>query len=160
MVNIEYKVIESNSKYWNNIVELGIKYDNEFVPPISKRININDYFEQFKNINAFVITAMVDSVVIGCFCGFIEKPQNKESWFQYIVIEKDFRKNNIAQIFFNLGFDILKKNNKYKVKTRTWSTNLRSQKIIKDFGFYEIDIILNDRGEGVHTIIYEKEISI
>jgi len=153
---VEFKVIDKKSKYWNNILELGRKYDYEFVPAISQRMPLLEYFEQFKIDKAFTIIALDNDILIACFCGYIEKPENNESWFQYIIIEKEYRNKKIAQIFFEMGLDILKQNKKNKVKTRTWSTNLKSMKIIKDFGFLEIETILNDRSDGIHTINYEK----
>ncbi len=158
MDNTEYKfsTINKNSEYWNQVILLAKECDNEFYPPLSERMPINEYFEKFNNQNGFVTIVTQNEKLIGSSCGYLFHSDFKVAYSQFTLIDKNYRNKILARELINYVFKVCKDYGAYFIQGRTWSTNFASRKLIKDTGFYQINVIPNDRPNNIHTYEFEK----
>ena len=67
--------------------------------------------------------------------------------------------NGITNQFYKIIEEIVKgQTTSAFIATRTWSTNKTHIKILTDLGYKVILTIKNDRGKGLHTVYFAKEI--
>ena len=152
----DFYLIHQDSDWWKEIINLGHKCDKEFIPNLSERMPIEDYFKRFRNENGFTLIAVKNGSFVGCLCNFYKHPETKRPWYQCIIIDELYRENKLANIFYNLSDEILFKRGEFFVQGRTWTQNLRNRKALKTIGFYHTNTKMNDRGNGIHTLLYEK----
>lgn len=148
--------ITRTSKYWRQVIELAILCDTDFYPPLSHRMPIVNFFEQFDNENAFVIVVTNNELLVGSACGFYFHKDYNVAYFQFILFHENFRNLVLSRKLVNFVFNSCKERGVYFIQARTWSTNLASRKLMKDTGFYQIKAIPNDRYLDIHTYEYEK----
>ncbi len=156
--NIEYFLISQDSDWWEKLVENGYKSNHDFVPPLTERMPMEAIFNRFKNENAFTIVGVSCNSFAGCFCCYLKHPISRKSVVQFILIEERFRDKKLTNVFFEIAFETFMNHGRFLIETITWSTNYRSQRVFTKCGFYLKNILENTRGEGVHTLIYEKSI--
>jgi len=154
--DFQFSLINKSSNYWEKVISLAKQCDNDFYPPLSQRMAIEEYFERFNNKNGFVTIVTKNELLIGSSCGFFFHPEYKVAYSQFTLIDRDHRDKILARKLINFVFKVCKESGAFFIQGRTWSTNFASQKLIKDTGFYLINTILNDRPNNVHTYEYEK----
>lgn len=154
--DFEFYSIQPNSRWWNDIITFGYKCDNEFIPKLSERMPIEDYFFRFQNENGFTIVATKENDFVGCLCSFYKHPETNRPWYQCIIINEHYRQNKLAKKFYDLSDIILKSRGEYFVQGRTWVQNIKNRKALKSIGFYQTKTKIDDRGIGIHTLLYEK----
>lgn len=154
--DFKFYSIHPDSNWWNEIISFGYKCDKEFVPPLSERMPIEEYFKRFRNDRGFTILAAIENEFVGCLCNFFHHPETNKPWYQCIIINEKFRQNKLTEKFYDLSENILREKGELFIKGRTWVENFKSRKALVSKGFYLVDTLINDRSEGVHTVIYEK----
>lgn len=151
-------LLDAHSPKWEEVLKLGAQYDEDFVPCISARMPLEDYFGRFRQAEGFGIIAIDEETVVGFLGGFYRHPENGSAWYQYIVIEKEHRHKGLAGQLYAFGDDLLRSQSITFVFIRTWSGNRQSERSFYKHGFLLKDIIRNDRGIGIHTLLYEKSL--
>lgn len=152
-------------EYQQQIRNLLILCDNEFVPPLSSRISSTQ--QQLKNAmpqNHFVdnyfaclcdqmnCILVEDNKVIG-FVSYIENTVTElEVYISTIIVNPDYRRKRYAQELYR---HILTCYPDTKIRVRTWSTNVGHINLLNHLGFTEYRRIKDDRGEGIDTIYFE-----
>ncbi len=154
----EFYLISLNSNWWQSIIKLGYDCDSEFVPPLSKRMSIEEHFARFQTEQGFTIVAIKENEFVGFICNFYHHPESNKSWYQCFIITQKFRQKSLSRYFFHLSDEILKERGQIFVKIRTWVENSLSRKVISNAGFYLREILSNDRGFGIHTLVFEKSL--
>lgn len=156
------------------IFELLCEADKEFVPHLSARnsttqkdLDVNNdsselpyaYFDCIKGQSA--ILAMDNDVIVG-FVSDIEEYSLEIDGITYnaiyastAIVDKEYRGRGIYHAMFEYLFSMFK--GKYVI-CRTWSTNEHSRNLFNDFGFEVLDTVKDDRGVGIDTIYYGREI--
>jgi len=152
----DFYSIHQNSKWWTEIIAFGYKYDKEFVPALSERMPIEEYFGRFRNEIGFTILAIKENEFVGCLCNFFKHPETNKPWYQCIIINEKYRQNKLAKIFYELSDEILMEKAELFVQGRTWVENIKNRKALKSIGFYTIKTLVNDRGNNIHTLLFEK----
>ena len=155
-LEFDFYSISSNSKWWAEIIKYGYKYNREFVPSLSDRMPIEEYFARFQSDKGFTIVAIDKNEFVGCLCNFFNHPETNRPWYQCIIINKKYRQNKLAHKFYELSDNILKEKSELFVQGRTWVENIKNRRALKSIGFYQIETLINDRGVGIHTLLYEK----
>ncbi len=156
--NLEYYLISHDSGWWEKLVENGNISNLDYVPPLTERMPMEAIFNRFKNENSFTIVAGFNNTFAGCFCCYLRHPIRHRPAVQFILIAEQFRDKKITNVLFNLAFKKFIEHGHFLIETGTWSTNYRSQRVFARCGFYLNTILENDRGEGVHSLIYKKNI--
>lgn len=170
-----------DDKYWKNQIKNFIDiYDSDFIPPLSSRqtsldnsfhntdIDKNDknnYFESI--IKQSFILCVEDEKLIGfmsfkmdylpeCIGDKKEKPLYV--YVTTIIIDKNSRGKGIAR---NLYIELCTHfyNKKIIISTRTWSHNYGHLSVLNKMGFKRVLTINNDRGEGVNTVYFIKNLN-
>ena len=147
--------------------------DNEFVPPLSSRSSstqrnfsenlksrdgIRQYFEQLKN-QRFAV-AYEDGALIA-FVSYkenyssaeIHKKELPNIYISTLIVSPSARGKGVTKALYGRLF--LEYEN-VNIFTRTWSTNIAHIKILEKYGFEVIQVIKNDRGNGIDTIYFKK----
>ncbi len=160
-------------KYDNEILEMLIQGDAEFVPPLSARSSttqsnlkgiikenggVLNYFEELKKQRILVATE--GDKLVG-FVSFKENFVNKKIGEEYLpniyistlLVSPEGRGKGLTRKMYEILFAEYENVN---VFTRTWSTNEAHIKILSKFGFETMLVLKNDRGNGIDTIYFKK----
>jgi len=155
--------------------------DYEFIPPLSYRNSTTftfgtettadhdkpeDYLRNMLSQAIILSKKKLDNQITG-FMSYIpnysielENGRNIMGYYITTVgVTKGWRGHGITNQFYKMIEEIVKKQTKSNyVATRTWSTNKTHIKILTDLGYKNVLTIENDRGNGIHTVFYAKEI--
>ena len=154
----EYFLIAPESDWWSTLLEAGHTSNFDFVPPLVERMPMESIFNRFKNENAFTIVASLHNSFAGCFCCYLKHPVTRRPSVQFILIAENFRNKKLTSVFFDLAFQTFRNYGCFLIEVRTWSTNYISQKVFTRCGFYLKSTLRNDRGRGIHTLVYERSV--
>lgn len=160
--------------YQDDVWELLCAAEKEFIPPLSERKSttqqsfsgdkaaksgLAEYYQQM--LQQEFILAIEKEKVIG-FLTFIPdhslQLQAKEFKCDYvttIVVSSEFRGHGIARKMYYALFENRRGKN---FATRTWSTNHSHIHLLKKMGFELVALHQNERGEGIDTVYYFKEV--
>ena len=170
---MEFRLLEKSDKqyYRDDIIELLLESDNDFVPPLSKRNSPRDksftddsdsvdgILSYYKSMNREqILAAICEEKTIGIvsFWENYEDGQAPNIYVSTLVVAKSARGNGLTSKMYDHLFNELYSDR--SVYTRTWSTNIAHVKILQRFGFSEFRRIKNDRGLGIDTVYYERKI--
>ena len=160
-------------KYDNEILNMLIGGDDEFVPPLSTRTSttqsdltgscdgnngVHIYFEQLKKQR--ILVSLDGDKLIG-FVSFIENFVSDKIGDEYLpniyistlLVSPDARGKGLTGKMYGFLFEQYKTANAF---TRTWSTNEAHIRILSKFGFETMHVLKNDRGTGVDTVYFKK----
>ncbi len=164
-----------SADYLEEVRDLLYQADHEFIPPLSSRNDTTQaallpgkesdqppytYFETMRQ-QAFIL-AVEEGHVAG-FLSYIPahpvRLENREAICSYvstIVVKKTARGKKLTEKMYRALFE---HTGDRWVITRTWSLNMAHLTILKRLGFTLAMTLPNDRGEGIDTVYYEKEIT-
>ena len=172
---MEIRVLKKSEHkiYFDEILEMLICCDNEFVPPLSTRKSttqtklngtkmlgdgIASYFEEMNKQKILIAT---ENEKVIAFVAFRENFTNEKIpeselpniYISTLIVHPEERGKKLTQKIYATLFDEYKTAN---VFTRTWSTNLAHIRILSKFNFERVCVIENDRGEGIDTFYFKK----
>ena len=148
--------------------------DDEFVPPLSARNSstqkdlknsaksgsIARYFEQLKDQR--FAAAFEDGKLIAFvsyrenyFCPHVPPECVPNIYLSTLVVSPAARGKGVTKALYGHLFSEYKHAH---IFTRTWSTNIAHIKILQFYGFQTIEVLENDRGNGIDTIYFQKPI--
>jgi len=128
--------------------------DNEFFPKLSERKygeSLDSLLKKSLSKGHIGISEIAGNIVAAC-AYWIEQD---EIVINATGVSKQFRG---TPILHNLSTYMLEKEKEKpikKVKTKTWSSNIKAQRILKKIGFRKIEIIKEDLHKNRITEIYE-----
>jgi aspartate/glutamate racemase len=156
--------------------------DYEFIPPLSYRSSTTfsfgakttdhnkpeSYLQKLLSQEIIVSRKKTNNQIIG-FMSYIPNHsivvKNKKTiichYITTIGVTKGERGHGITNRFYKMIEEIVNKQalNNF-IATRTWSTNKTHIKILMDLGYKKVSTIKDDRGNGIHTVYFAKEIII
>lgn len=164
---------EEQIKYYDEILEMLIAGDDDFVPPLSTRSSttqkdltsgkksregILNYFEEMKK-QRFAVALENDNLL--AFVSYKENYTNNEIttghlpniYLSTLISKPEARGKRLTQLLYGTLFDHYKDCN---ILTRTWSTNGAHIHILSKFNFETLCTLKNDRGEGIDTVYFLK----
>lgn len=172
---MEIRIIkESEHKaYYDEILNMLILGDEEFVPPLSARSSttqsdwkrqkkqadgVTNYFEELKKQRLMVAT---ENGKLQAFVSFRENFKNDKItvddlpniYLSTLIVHPDGRGKGLTQKMYEILF---KEYESANIFTRTWSTNAAHIKILSKFDFEILDVLKNDRGQGIDTIYFKR----
>lgn len=172
---LEYKLLKKDEqeKYYDQIFEIMIAEDKNFIPPLSARSSttqkdlssqegslegLKSYFEEMKTQRFMVC---VDGDVLVSFVSFKENFTNDKIhdedkpniYLSTLIMRPQYRGQKVTQTLYENLFSIYADSS---IFTRTWSTNIPHIKILSKFNFEIIATLKNDRGEGIDTVYFAK----
>ena len=174
-MEIQILTAAQQDEYDEEILEMLIRGDAEFVPPLSARSSttqslltgttnagggVLNYFKGLKKQRILVATAE------GKLLGFVSFKENfvndkigSESlpniYISTLLVAPEGRGQGLTRKMYAFLFAAYENAN---VCTRTWSTNEAHIKILSKFGFETVSVLENDRGNGIDTIYFQKSI--
>lgn len=174
---------DTKNQLWKILQEI----DYEFIPPLSYRESTTDqfenevletekpdlYFDGLLEQKIIVSKKKANNIVTGFIsyrpCYIVkgtaeESISNKEleiecHYISTIGVSKGARGNGITRMFYKeIEREVTKSKLNNWVATRTWSTNITHIRILESLGYKKIIELKNDRGTGIHTVYFAKEI--
>lgn len=167
---------EIQNQIWKILVEI----DYEFIPPLSYRDSTTfsfenetkdvflpkPYFDNLLKQTIIVSKSRLNDNVIG-FMSYIPDhiiTQNEANischYITTIGVTKGSRGNGITVQFYSEIEKIVRTSSLNKViATRTWSTNRTHIRVLESLGYKKIIELRDDRGSGIHTVYYSKQIN-
>lgn len=174
--------------YMNNILDILVECDKEFVPPLSSRNStkqadfnfIGNYdtdnkpMEYFKKITEQHNILVIQDGIVIAFMSYIYNYDKNEffnknniddinNYISTICVRKEFRRKGITEKMYEYIENALPKDiaSKY-VSTRTWSTNIGHINLLKKRNYENTYTIKNDRiledGTKVDTVYFGKDL--
>ncbi len=140
--------------------------DEDFVPPLSTRMsttqkNLNpgasedvegpvEYFAELKKQHNLL--AVEDNRLLG-FMSF--RPDHELGCYvSTVIVDASIRNQGIAkQLYEKLIATAVR-----PIATRTWSQNHAHIHILEELGFINFDTIPNDRGVGIDTVYFKRDL--
>jgi aspartate racemase len=152
---MNFRIVENQSQVTDEIINHFQKNDDDFYPPISNRQSIAAYINSIFEMNGKLITGYIDDTLIAVV-GFCLNHPKWKNYYQYIAIDKSYRKQRIATAILDKADEYFIQNGAKRVVVRTWSTNQVSQNLLAGRGFIHFETIIDDRGKGIHSYYYTK----
>ena len=166
---------EEIEQYGDEIYEMLVEGDKEFVPPLSSRTSttqsgftvkkessadgIRSYFNEMKKQKIMVA---VDNDKLLAFVSFrenhtcpeIDSSQSPNIYLSTLIVKPEGRGKRPTQTMYEKLFA---ENADKNIFTRTWSTNAAHIRILSKFSFETYKVLKNDRGEGIDTVYFVKK---
>lgn len=135
--------------------------DNDFVPPISQ--SSGTFGDDFGSSGGYFAEMLKEKIVVadvaGEIVGFIAFIPNHRLegvgdclYLTTGVVRRDFRGRGVGK---KIAEYIISKETWNAVCTRTWSTNEKSQRVLRSLGFEIFNVIKDHRGTGIDTYYYK-----
>lgn len=160
--------------YYDEIYEMLVMSDDEFVPPLSARSSTTQkdltsctrsedgillYFEELKKQR--IMVAAEDGVLFA-FVSFRENFSNAQIpemllpniYLSTLIARPQARGRGLTKSMYSLLFETFRDRN---ICTRTWSTNIAHISILSKFGFETLCTLPDDRGPGIDTVYFVKK---
>lgn len=176
---VEKKGCELVERQRQDIWELLVKADGEFVPPLSQREStVQQELDRSMNTQisgkqgtmpwAYFEVLMQQEFLLACeedkILGFMSYIPNNyvklqdgngifADYVSTIIVHPDYRARGITGNFYRQLFGQGKEN---MIVTRTWSTNYAHLHILHKLGFQVISVLKDDRGIGIDTVYMAK----
>lgn len=173
----------------NQLWKILLEIDYEFIPPLSFRDSTTFSFDdetKDTSVPQQYFDALLEQQIIiskrksnDSVTGFMSykpsyivksekeystsgKPLSLEShYITTIGVTKGARGNGITRMFYKeIEKEVCKSKLNNHISTRTWSTNQTHIRILESLGYKKIIEIENDRGAGIHTVYFAKEVNI
>lgn len=183
-ISIYVKSSQLNSVEKMAVADLVAQADREFIPPLSsrssttqQRLDLTIDSSQTASTDAYCRELETQSFVFAVVSGdatttqksiiaflsyrphtlLFDRQQPQSLYVSTIIVDPKFRGQGLAQRLYDALF-VLAAENGETVSTRTWSTNNAHISLLKKNQFDLIKTIPNDRGEGLDTVYYERQI--
>lgn len=156
--SLSVRFVTPGQSGWKGFVDFVKKADSEFIPPLFERA---EFVDQLKNglnnralitvdkNNKFVAAAMYETD----YCG-----DKDSAYLTFFRVVPEHRNLGIGFWFRQLLLKHLKAEGFKCVVTRTWSSNTEMIRLIEKTGFSPTKRIKNDRGPGIDTLYFEREL--
>lgn len=139
-MNINIERIDSNSVYFQRLVELGIKLwpDNSY----------NDLYDEFKNSNHIFFGATFNNYLIGFIqisirTDYVNGSTNSPVGFiEGIFVDENYRKKGIARKLVDRAVSYFKNEGIKEIASDVLIDNIDSQNFHKSIGFEEIERVV------------------
>ena len=164
---------EQQSEIYDAVLEMLAAADRDFVPPLSARNSSTQqdfsqpaknnqgvlaYFEQLKSQR---FAAVYENGQLIAFVSYKENytcphiPQNAlpNIYLSTLIVRPEARGKGVTTALYRQLFDHYR--DRY-IFTRTWSQNLAHIRVLEKYGFSLIKTLPHDRGEGIHTVYFQK----
>jgi aspartate racemase len=153
----EFSVIDSPEQIVPEVIEHFQRHDDKFFPPLSTRGGVSGYISSLFSMDGRLLLCYISGKLVGVM-GFGFNHPEWSTYFQYIAIDQEYQGKGLPQKMVNKGIEMAVAKGETRVVARTWSTNLVMLRFFSLQGFIHFDTLYNDRGEGVHTLLFSKVI--
>lgn len=131
---IEYKIKTADHKE----VELHLtQCDNDFIPLLSKRVNINDYSKKIAD-NAITFEAWKGDKLIGLIATYFNNAENQTAYITSVSVLKEQMGLGIASELLKKCIEFAKQKNYKKINLEVNIGNKPAISFYKKFNFIEI----------------------
>lgn len=174
---VHYNNLQSakDSEIKDEIKKLLLSEDKSFVPPLSSRTSTTQNFSSNQtvehSIDNYLATIANQSIIVlkdgRTVAGFLSYRREYEcadagtksyAYVSTIIVNPRYRGQRLAYDMYYELFSRMQKTS-MPVVTRTWSTNTAHLHILDQLGFKLMKRINNDRGEGIDTVYYRKDVN-
>ena len=101
MINVEFGY---NNCSIEELINIHIQCDNDFVPQLSSRVNIVDYATKLFTY-ADIVTISNGNFIIGVLAIYLNDFYSKIGYVTSICIRKEFRRNNLSKTLLDIAIE-------------------------------------------------------
>ncbi|MXV38996.1 GNAT family N-acetyltransferase [Flavobacteriaceae bacterium Ap0902] len=127
-----------------------LKTEKEFNPPISDRVNIDEYINKLTNEAVIILTKNKNHEIIGTACFYCNPKDFEYAFLSYIATT--LNNQGIGSLLVNDMIAYCKKLGAKGIETQTWENNNNSLKLFNKFNF-EIVGKKSNRSTETNSII-------
>tara|TARA_R100000935_G_scaffold9921_3_gene19910 strand:- start:7548 stop:8954 length:1407 start_codon:yes stop_codon:yes gene_type:complete len=146
-INNSIKIVEKLEVA--EIVDFLYSVDDDFIPKLSKRLNLNEYANKLNN-NASFILAYNKNNIIGLAAVYDNDYKNLCAYLPIIGIKKEFRGQGIGKQLLDSLLNHLKKYKFQKLSLETWLGS-PAQTFYEKNNFI-VESIVNDRPKNLQSV--------
>jgi hypothetical protein len=129
---------ESSVNYFDDLLDFIYKVDDLFEPPLSERVNIEDYTSKlYKEAFIYVV---IENKKIQAVCAYYCTPEKFD--FAFLSFVASLKKGLGGLLIEQMIYKCREMEAK-GIETQTWETNSKSLKMFKRYNFLEVDNVSN-----------------
>lgn len=122
----------------SQILSLLHDIDSDFIPPLSQKINIEDYAN--KLIDNAVIIPIVSSGVVKAFIAlYCNDAVQLKAYLSIIVVHSEYRKKGIAKLLIGTAIQYLKGINYKSFRLEVYKNNTAAISMYRQLNFTEVE---------------------
>ncbi|MBP1910557.1 GNAT family N-acetyltransferase [Methanolobus bombayensis] len=163
-----FSIVETKKKDHLPVQRFIELVDHEFYPPLSERgggiperiekcLDTSEANYLIARLNEVDISDPLDGIIgmIGCTKNWKDE---SSTYVNFLATHPDYRKYGVSKALTRELEFLMEKQGFERIYVCTWSTNPAAMDFYEKIGYNAYSIILNHRGNGVHTINYKKKI--
>ena len=143
---------------WKEFIGFMKEANSEFTPPLFERTEFVYQLENRLNNRALVAVDTNNKFVAASMYQTDHCGDTDSAYLTFFRVAPKHRGLGIGFWFRQLLLKHLKAEDFKSVVTRTWSSNTEMIRLIEKTGFSSTKIIKNDRGPGIDTLYFEREL--
>lgn len=132
-LNIKY-----NSISLDELISIHYLCDEDFIPKLSTRVNIENYCKKLFN-KADIISLHLNEKLIGILAIYNNDFINKTAFISSVCIPREYRGQGFGKVLLLKAIEIAKEKKFMNIKLEVGKKNLPALKLYKDFGFKEVE---------------------
>ena len=161
----------------NEVYAILSECDKDFEPPLSERGStvqktwekksgdgVRNYFNEVAKQHTLLLKREKKIIAFLSFRSMEECEALKDyrdiCYFTTLCIRKEYRGQGLALVLYQKAKEYVEESSRYTVMAlRTWSTNKAQLHLMEKMDFHCETRLKNDRGEGIDTLYFVKEIT-
>ena len=161
----------------NEVYAILSECDKDFEPPLSERGStvqktwekksgdgVRNYFNEVAKQHTLLLKREKKIIAFLSFRSMEECEALKDyrdiCYFTTLCIRKEYRGQGLSLVLYQKAKEYVEESSRYTVMAlRTWSTNKAQLHLMEKMDFHCETRLKNDRGEGIDTLYFVKEIT-
>lgn len=153
----DLKILQLENNFDNKLInEILKEVNNDFKPPLEKRINIDDYSQKLFN-NSIIYFAKKDDIYIGFIAFYCNNIDNKIAYIPMLAIKSEFRGQGIGSKLLDAAILYIRDKGFLEVHIETWEGN-KVIDLYQKKGFI-IKSVISDRKDNIRSVKMELKIN-
>ncbi len=149
----DFKILQLENNFDRILIsEILNEVNNDFKPPLDKRINIDEYSQKLFD-NSVIYYAKKDDIYIGFIAFYCNNMETKIAYVPMIAIMSEFRGQGIGSKLLDIAIAHIKNNGFRKIEIETWEGS-KAIFLYQKKGFM-ITKIQSDRIDGIRSVKME-----
>ena len=139
---MKYKIQKYTEKDKNDLFKFIINTERLFNPPISERVNLNDYINKLILESEILVAKEIENnKLIGVAAYYCTPNKFDYAFLSFIAVNSKYK--GVGSLLIQEMIEYCKYKNMKGIETQTWESNERSLSLFKKFDFVETDRISN-----------------
>lgn len=121
------------------------RHDHEFNPPLSTRVDLNEWIEKCLR-EAVIDLAWLNDRMVGVSIYYCTPDKFPYAFLTYICVDNEAKGKGVASSLLRYRLEYCRSMGSKGIETQTWESNVASRRLFEKLGFKEVDIVDNREG--------------